>query len=115
MINQGLMLFVPGSGDYSLMFTYITDVVDAFRLSITNGTSGSTYNICPDKAATYREYIDVIATCFGRLRPFVHIPIPILKSVIKVIKPIMNTGKSRTFMYQEDTIARMEEGNTFVK
>jgi len=106
-VNQGYMFFVPGSGDQATMFTYIEDVVEAIRLSVTKGTIGSTYNICPDKAFTYHEMITLIAKALGRSPPLFHLPISILQKVVAIIKPIMNIGKKRTFMWQEETLGKM--------
>jgi nucleoside-diphosphate-sugar epimerase len=112
MVNQGLLFFIPGSGNYYTTFTYIDDVVDAFikTLDLQNEKiNNQIYNIASDDRMTYKEWLSLIARLTGRAKPVIHLPLSLVKPVIGILSPIMNLGKSRTFMYEIDTVNRMTE------
>jgi len=113
-INQGFLFFIPGNADKSfVMFVYIGDVVQALRLAITEGKLNSTYNIAPDESLTFIDYLTMIGKELGRSPPFMRIPIGLLQPVVFLIKPLMNIGRTRTFMWQEQTMGRMKDNRLY--
>jgi hypothetical protein len=84
-------------------------------LALTKGTPNSTYFISPDQDYTYRDYIYIIGKELGRSKPHFSIPIPVVKKAVTLIKPFMNHGKRRTFLWQEDTMGYMLTGKFFLK
>lgn len=55
------------------------------------------------------KWIREISKKLNRIQPFIHLPIPFIKLMLKLIKPIMNLKKKRKFMYEEQTIDKMNE------
>jgi len=112
MVNQGILFFIPGSGNRKLSFSYVDDIVDALMLAANNGKLQSTYIICSGNL-TVKEWIVTIAKNCGRLPPFIHLPMALCRPVIQIISPIMNLGKKRTFMYHTETLDRMLEDHIY--
>jgi len=110
-VEWGLLFFVPGSGDLKLMFTHVDDVVEGIFccFSCGEGALKETYIICPDRPLTLMAWLDVLSRELGRVKPFLHIPIPIVGLVMAALSPLLNIGKKRTFMFERETVRRMTE------
>jgi len=116
MVNQGLLFFIPGSGNSYVSFTYIDDVVDAFikTLDLQNEKiNNQIYNIASNDRMTYKEWFNLVARLTGRAKPVIHLPLSLVKPVIGLLSPIMNLGKPRTFMYETETVNRMTESRMY--
>lgn len=112
-VNDGVLFFIPGSGDKKLCFTFVDDVVDAFIASVSAGKPNNTYVISTAEAPTIEQWITQLMKVCGRdnLLPFnIHLPIGLCRVVMQLIAPIFNIGKRRTFLYQAETVDRMSEG-----
>jgi dihydroflavonol-4-reductase len=120
MINAGWMFFVPGSGNARLMYTHVDDAVAAIELAAIDAHRGGggddddtpryeVYNVCPDEALSYGQWIGVLCRLLGRAQPHFSLPLPLCASVIRALAPLMNLARRRTFMWQPYTIYRMGE------
>jgi len=110
MVNMGLFFFVPANANYCIMYTHVSDVVDGLLLCmLTPRANGNTYILCADKALTTRQWVELFCSKLGRIKPFITLPVPLVKAVLKLLGPLFNIGRRRTFMFETHTIDRMLE------
>ncbi|MDP2437423.1 MAG: NAD(P)-dependent oxidoreductase [archaeon] len=124
-INLGLLPFIPGPGDPLLMYTHVADVCEAICLSIHCPyapiaersrrpslmpiNSPCVYHICPDAGLSYAQWIELCSRLLGRAPPLFRMPLPLAKTLTRLLAPVMNLGRQRTFLWQADTVQRMAE------
>jgi len=110
-VEWGLLFFIPGSGTPKLMFTHVDDVVEGILccLSCDDEALNDTYIICPDQPLTIKAWLDVLSRELGRMKPFFHIPIPVLEVGMVLLSPLLNIGKKKKFLFEKETMRRMKE------
>ncbi len=81
---------VVGSGQSRFQPVSLRDVVDAFARAVADPetTTGQTYELGGAKAYTYEEMLNVIGDEMGKKRPKVHIPVGLMKLVVKASAPL---------------------------
>ena len=83
-IKKQLPIQVKGSLKRTRDFIFVSDVVNALILSITNNkTDNKTYNICTGKQTTVEEAIKLIIKFFGENKDY---PLEVLKNTPRDIK-----------------------------
>eukprot|EP01113_Clastostelium_recurvatum_P047372 TRINITY_DN8436_c0_g1_i4.p2 TRINITY_DN8436_c0_g1~~TRINITY_DN8436_c0_g1_i4.p2 ORF type:complete len:184 (+),score=35.24 TRINITY_DN8436_c0_g1_i4:520-1071(+) len=110
MVNQGFFFFIPGKGNAMLMFTHVEDVSQGITKAVIDPhhlAANNTYNICPNDPLPYSGWICTLNSLFGRVQPFISLPMPVVKLVTLILSPVMNIGKRRIFMYNTKTVERM--------
>ncbi len=66
---------IIGSGNNSIPFVYVTDVVQALLLALdSEQAAGHIYNICNDQTLTQKQYFGAIAEELGVPPPRIHLP-----------------------------------------
>jgi len=113
MVDMGIFFFIPGDGKARLAFTYVDDVASAFIIALSTKKINQTYIISSDESPTIEEWLVTIATALKRITPKIYLPMPLCKLGITVLRPIMNRGKRRTFMYEPETLDRMLEDHSY--
>lgn len=81
---------VVGSGASRFQPVSLRDVGDAFARAVADPetTTGQTYELGGAKAYTYQEMLDVIGAEMGKKRPKVHVPVGLMKLVVKASEPL---------------------------
>ena len=81
---------VVGSGTSRFQPVSLQDVADAFVRAVADRetTIGQTYELGGAKAYTYQEMLDVIADVMGKKRPKVHVPVELMKVVVRASAPL---------------------------
>jgi nucleoside-diphosphate-sugar epimerase len=70
---------IVGSGDNSLPFVYVTDVVGGLLLALDHDRAvGQVYNIANDRPLTQRQFVHAVAEEIGARPPRLRIPYPAL-------------------------------------
>lgn len=81
---------VVGSGTSRFQPVSLQDVADAFARAVADPqmTIGQTYELGGAKPYTYEEMLDVIAAEMGKRRPKVHVPVGLMKLVVRASEPL---------------------------
>lgn len=81
---------VVGSGQSRFQPVSLHDVADAFARAVADPetTTGQTYELGGARAYTYEEMLDVIGDEMGKKRPKVHVPVGLMKLVVKASGPL---------------------------
>lgn len=104
LVASGLTIVAPSPMSGRVMFTHIDDVTQGLLLCATNPEANGVYNLCTDRAITYRQLIENISDTLRYSRPKIFLPVSIGQRLISVIAPFMNLGKRRTFIYHSKTV-----------
>lgn len=107
-VSSGLSFFAPSPMSGTVMFTHIYDIVKAILLlSEHDEAPGKIFNVCPDSqtSLTYRQVTECIAETMGNApSPVILVPVCVGKVLMRLIRPIMNFGKNRVFLYHERSV-----------
>ncbi len=81
---------VVGSGQSRFQPVSLRDVADSFARAVADPatTVGKTYELGGANAYTYEEMLDVIGAEMGKKRPKVHIPVGLMKLVVRASQPL---------------------------
>ncbi len=81
---------VVGSGQSKFQPVQLDDVAACFAEVISNpdASTGQTYELGGAKPYTYEQMLDVIAAELGRKKPKVHVPVPLMKTVVTITHPM---------------------------
>lgn len=81
---------VVGSGRSRFQPVQLDDVGSAFAYAVAHPTvvMDQTYELGGAKPYTYEEMLDVIATELGKPKPKVHVPLGLMKSVVRISGPL---------------------------
>lgn len=104
LIETGLLIIGPSPMTGSATFTHVDDVVTGLILLCTDSSARGIYNVSANDSLTYRDLIGGLCDSMGRQKPVGYLPLPLGKAVIRLVGPIMNWGKKRTFVLQPRTL-----------
>lgn len=81
---------IVGSGKALFQPVQIDDVADSFAKAVNDpeGTSNGTFELGGARPYTYEEMIDTIAAKLGKKKPKVHVPLPLMKLVVRFSEPL---------------------------
>ncbi|KAI0560027.1 NAD-dependent epimerase/dehydratase [Gracilaria domingensis] len=106
MVSYGLTVVVPSPMTGRVSFTHIDDVVGGIMACATHPSApGNVYNICPNESETYMSIVQRLADVLKYPRPMIVLPEAIGRTLIRMIAPLMNVGKSRVFIYHPKTVS----------
>lgn len=104
LVAMGLTVVGPTPMIGRLSCTHVDDAVSALLLLSTHKSARGVYHISADGSATYREYLETISERMACPKPILYLPLSIGKILVRVLGPIMNRKKRRTFMWQQRTM-----------
>ncbi len=80
---------VVGSGASRFQPVSVKDVADAFVAVVDEPmTAGRTFDIGGPEIVTYEQMLDTIAARLGKKKPKIHVPVPLMKTVVAMSKPL---------------------------
>jgi len=81
---------VVGSGESKFQPVQLDDVGSAFAYAVAHPaeTSDKSYDLGGAKPYTYEEMLDVIAAELGKKKPKVHVPLGLMKPVVRLSSPL---------------------------
>jgi len=81
---------VVGSGKSKFQPVQLDDVGASFAHAVSHPAeaAGQTYELGGAKPYTYQEMLDVIAAELGKSKPKVHVPVPLMKTVVRLSSPL---------------------------
>lgn len=81
---------IAGTGKAKFQPVQVDDVADCFVKAVDDPerTSGQIFELGGAKPYSYDEMIDVIAAKLGKKRPRIHIPLPMMKTVVAISQPL---------------------------
>jgi uncharacterized protein YbjT (DUF2867 family) len=80
---------VVGSGKSKFQPVSVKEVAEAFVRALDEPrTSGQVFELGGPEILTYEELLDTIASKLGKKRPKAHVPVGLMKPVVKLTKPL---------------------------
>jgi len=90
------------------MLTHVDDVISGIILAMkSKRAENETYIICGDDSKTYEDWIRLGCIHAKRVQPFIKLPFPVVRSTVKLIKPMLNIFFKTVFLYHEKTVDQM--------
>lgn len=98
---------VAGSGQSKFQPVQLDDVASAFAYAVSHAeaASGQTYELGGARPYTYEEMLDVIAAELGKKKPKVHVPLALIKPVVKLSGPLPKALRPPVTMEQLKMLA----------
>ena len=93
LIQQGKSIPIPGDGKQLIQPTHVDDVVKAFESAMMNGEFINRTCVIAGKPITLAEFIDSVSRILGKKPKGVHVPVGILRPMIKVYQKISDAPK----------------------
>jgi len=119
-VSYGLLFFLPSFASGHVMYSHVDDIVQSILLSITKEKLATddtelphTYIIAPDQGLSYKETIVFLNEKLNRMKPRFQLPASIVFPVISCVGSVMYLFKKKKFLYQSETLKRMEEDRIF--
>jgi NADH dehydrogenase len=113
MIRLAPVLPVIGSGRSKIQPIFIDDVVSCMVKAATGDAFlGRTYEIGGPEQLTYEEVTRAIADALGIKRTMVHMPMPLMRSLARMMETVLPTPPVTTdqlIMMQEDNVCDMKD------
>ena len=89
LIRRAPVIPVVGSGASKFQPVATADVSDSFGRAVDDpATIGQVYELGGGEIYSYAEMLDVIAAQLGKSRPKVHIPIGMMKAIVRATSPL---------------------------
>lgn len=105
MVAAGLTVVAPSPMTGRIVFTHVEDVVSGIILALAHPVAvGNVYNLCADESVSYRNMLLMLSDTLGSPRPVAYLNVDIGAFLMKLVGPLLNRGKRRTFMYQEKSV-----------
>jgi NADH dehydrogenase len=100
---------VPVVGDGKARFqpVHLDDVGASFAHVVANPeeSRSKTYELGGAKSYSYEDMLDVIATVIGKRKPKVHVPMPLMKAVVRLSSPLPKALRPPVTMEQLKMLA----------
>ena len=108
-LNNGKVIAFPRDGSKHIMYTYIGDVVEAFKSAVTSDRAlNETIIICPDEPMTFDDLLEFLINKLGVKGPRFRVPTILAKIGIGLLSPIKNRKKT-TFLWHVATVQSLVE------
>lgn len=89
LIRRAPIIPVVGSGTSKFQPVSLGEVAEAFKRALDDpSTAGQIYELGGGKVYTYEEMLDVIAAKLGKRKPKVHVPVGLMRPVVRLAKPL---------------------------
>jgi len=111
-INFGLFFFSPKNTGKT-QWTYIDDVVDAIVAAMKQEKKNQIYIISSDDWMTYEEVICTLCGYLNRIEPLFSLPVPLIASIVKYTKFILNIPFQTPFLFEEKTVMQMKSNRWY--
>jgi NADH dehydrogenase len=113
MIRLAPVLPVIGSGRSKIQPIFIEDVVSCMVQAVTGDAfQNRVFEIGGPEQLTYEEVTKAIADALGIKRPMVHMPMPFMRSLARMMETVLPTPPVTTdqlIMMQEDNVCDMKD------
>jgi uncharacterized protein YbjT (DUF2867 family) len=89
LIRKAPIIPVVGSGQTKFQPVFVKEVAECFVKALDDpATAGQTYELGGPDIQTYEQLLDTIATKLGKQNRKVHVPVGLMKPVVKLAKPL---------------------------
>jgi uncharacterized protein YbjT (DUF2867 family) len=89
LVRKAPIIPVVGSGQTKFQPVFVEEVAASFIKALDDPTTvGQTYELGGPEILTYEQLLDLIATKLGKRRPKVHVPVGLMRPVVKLAKPL---------------------------
>jgi len=91
---------VSGSGEAAYQPIWARDVAAAAEHALRNGSGGPRrYELAGPETLTYEEIVRLALDAWGRRRPFVHVPLPVVRRTLRLVESV--SGESAFATWEE--------------
>ncbi len=93
---------LSGPGRAAFQPIWAEDVADCVLAALPDGPMGSEsrdarYELAGPETLTYREFVEIAMRSFGRRRPIVRVPIPVMRRLLKALELTMGPAAPATW------------------
>jgi uncharacterized protein YbjT (DUF2867 family) len=89
LVRKAPIIPVVGSGQTKFQPVFVEEVAASFVKALDDpATVGQTFELGGPEIMTYEQLLDLIATKLGKRRPKVHVPVGLMRPVVKLAKPL---------------------------
>ena len=89
LVKAAPIIPVVGSGESKFQPVSVAEVAKAFVRALDDpATAGRIYELGGGKVYTYEQLLDAIAAKLGKKKPKVHVPVGLMRPVVKLSKPL---------------------------
>ncbi|MGI0037948.1 MAG: NAD-dependent epimerase/dehydratase family protein [Nitrososphaera sp.] len=111
LIRDGKAIPIPGDGKQLIQPTHVDDVVEAIESSILNSECFNKVSVIAGKPITLKEFIDSVSRVLDKNARRIHIPIGILKPMVRVYQKVSEAPKIT--VEQLDNLGKLEGSKVF--
>ena len=111
LIRDGKTIPIPGDGKQMIQPTHVDDVVKAMESSILNQEYFNKTLVIAGNPITLKEFIDSVSKIVDRNPKRIHIPIGLLRPMVKVYQKMSETPKIT--VEQLDNLGKLEGSKVF--
>jgi nucleoside-diphosphate-sugar epimerase len=99
-LYEGKVFALPSDLSTEFMYTHADDVVAGFAAALTHvGALNNTIILCPDKAISWEEFLNVMTERLGVNPPRLRVPKAIAKFGMSLLSPFKNRKKNSFFWH----------------
>jgi NADH dehydrogenase len=96
------VMLIPGRGQAAFQPLAAEDVAECVLAALPGGpageaAAGSTYELAGPETLSYREIVEVALDSFGRRRPIVSLPMPVVRRLLEVTEGLLGEGAFATW------------------
>jgi NADH dehydrogenase len=89
LIRKAPVIPVVGSGKSKFQPISVGEIAEAFRRAVDDpATIGQTYELGGGETYTYEGMLDLLAARLGKRRPKLHMPVPLMKTIVALSSPL---------------------------
>lgn len=111
LIRDGKAIPIPGDGKQLIQPTHVDDVVKAIESSILNKECFNKTSVIAGNPITLKEFIDSVGKIVHRNAKSIHIPVGLLKPIVKVYQKVSDAPKIT--VEQLDNLGKLESSKVF--
>lgn len=111
LIRDGKAIPIPGDGKQLIQPTHVDDVVEAIESSILNTECFNKTSVIAGNPITLKEFIDSVSKIVHRNAKSIHIPIGLLKPIVRVYQKVSEAPKIT--VEQLDNLGKLEGSKVF--
>jgi NADH dehydrogenase len=89
---------VAGSGEAAYQPIWAQDVAEVAERAVRNGAAGARrYELAGPETLTYEEIVRLALDAWGRRRPLVHVPLPVVRRTLRLIESVSGDAAFATW------------------